>query len=377
VEKEGGRMDSQDNHERVAHMGDVPSEKDILDFIATNRLDDRAAQDLQECSPELQARVLARGDLTDARNPSAMLLSRIKESRGDIEKSSYKNSAREDRLDNGSYGHRHAGTEAPPSRDEIERFLEASGIDRSASDDLLGCDPEVQAKVLAQGDVKRARNPSAALMQRIREAKKSTRKSGNNRRPQPHGSRRRSRSRSRSPVRTYPERSAMRDGAEVDINDASGGNSVLPHEGQLPVLHFLDLPSDSALIQDGLPPTGFAVIHDAGLPDVFRNGHFILRDLAGDLQAIEFHDDPDWQRYPDVAQALGQVGIESHYCVAVSPSNGLWGVGIGPDAQTRESSSKLALCLSLAPGSDKFDSMLFMYPDFASLCAEAEAAKEM
>merc|ERR1719502_1889524 len=61
-----------------------PSDRDIDDFVQANGIDDRAAEDFRSCPPEVQAKVLARGDLRDARNPSAMLLSRIKEARQDV-----------------------------------------------------------------------------------------------------------------------------------------------------------------------------------------------------------------------------------------------------------------------------------------------------
>ena len=44
-------------------------------------------------------------------------------------------------------------------------------MDESAADSLRGCSPEIQRTVIARGELKTARNPSSALLSRIRDAK--------------------------------------------------------------------------------------------------------------------------------------------------------------------------------------------------------------
>merc|ERR1711988_350737 len=46
-------------------------------FIIENGIDDSAAEKLRDQSPAVQQAVIARGDCSDARNPSAVVLSRI------------------------------------------------------------------------------------------------------------------------------------------------------------------------------------------------------------------------------------------------------------------------------------------------------------
>merc|ERR1719401_3292485 len=58
-------------------------------------------------------------------------------------------------------------------KDEIDKFLQANDVDDRCSNDLRACPPEVQRIVLSRGDLSTARNPSAALIARIRDARTS------------------------------------------------------------------------------------------------------------------------------------------------------------------------------------------------------------
>ncbi|CAK0879524.1 unnamed protein product, partial [Prorocentrum cordatum] len=55
---------------------------------------------------------------------------------------------------------------------DLEVFIAASGIDDRAADTLRGCPPHVQQAVMARGDLTTAKNPSAAMLARIRDAEK-------------------------------------------------------------------------------------------------------------------------------------------------------------------------------------------------------------
>merc|ERR1719343_1959646 len=57
------------------------NKEDVDDFIKANGVDERAAADLKESTIAVQKAVLARGDLSTARNPSAALLVRIRDAR--------------------------------------------------------------------------------------------------------------------------------------------------------------------------------------------------------------------------------------------------------------------------------------------------------
>eukprot|EP00931_Biecheleriopsis_adriatica_P079597 TRINITY_DN52994_c0_g1_i1.p1 TRINITY_DN52994_c0_g1~~TRINITY_DN52994_c0_g1_i1.p1 ORF type:complete len:281 (+),score=56.14 TRINITY_DN52994_c0_g1_i1:47-889(+) len=135
---------------------DTPSEDEIDDFVKANDIDDRAAADLRECSADIQKKVLARGELSTARNPSAALLARIRDARAGVSGPS-----------NSGGGRSRAGGSTP----EVEEFIKHNKVDESAADSLRGSSPGIQRTVLSRGDLKTARNPSSALLARIRDAK--------------------------------------------------------------------------------------------------------------------------------------------------------------------------------------------------------------
>mmetsp|Transcript_57762 Transcript_57762/g.162932 ORF Transcript_57762/g.162932 Transcript_57762/m.162932 type:complete len:345 (+) Transcript_57762:129-1163(+) len=129
---------------------DRPSNTEIDDFVRANDIDDRAANDLRDCDPEVQRKVLARGELSSARNPSAALLARIRDARA-----------------SSSFG---ASGDTRNNAD-VEDFIRGNDVDESAADSLRSSSPTVQRAVLTRGELKTARNPSSALLARIRDAK--------------------------------------------------------------------------------------------------------------------------------------------------------------------------------------------------------------
>lgn len=129
-----------------------PSHAEIEDFIRSNDVDDRAAADLKGCPPEVQRKVLARGELSSARNPSAALLARIRDARVS---------------GSGSL----AMTNGMRGNSDVEDFIRANDVDESAADSLRSSSPTIQRAVLSRGELKTARNPSSALLARIRDAK--------------------------------------------------------------------------------------------------------------------------------------------------------------------------------------------------------------
>merc|ERR1719401_1647764 len=129
--------------------------KDEIDkFLQTNDVDERSSNDLRDCPPEVQRIVLSRGDLSTARNPSAALIARIRDARHSIAA--------------GPRDSRSMGGSGDP---EVESFLRSNEVDESAAASLRSCSSEVQRTVIARGDLTGARNPSSALLSRIRDAK--------------------------------------------------------------------------------------------------------------------------------------------------------------------------------------------------------------
>jgi len=117
----------------------------LMRFIRDNNVDEGAQDALWELGPEEQDQILGEGPCTGA-NPSAVLMSRIR--RLAIQRAAY----------------------APPlNPGDVDRFLRENEIDEAAAATLRDCDPEIQKRVVAEGQVT-GRNPSAIVASRIRRA---------------------------------------------------------------------------------------------------------------------------------------------------------------------------------------------------------------
>lgn len=130
-------------------------ETDAEVFIESNGLDERAAEAFRTCGAEVQQAVMERGDLKDARNPSSAVLGRMKDAKAEVG------------AGGGSWGGAGAGGAAP---EEVEEFITSSGLDERAADAFRGCNPDVQRIVLDRGGLEDARNPSSAVLGRIKDA---------------------------------------------------------------------------------------------------------------------------------------------------------------------------------------------------------------
>lgn len=123
-------------------------------FIAANGVDESAAKALRDCRGDVQERVLYRGEVRSARNPSAALHARIREARSAL------------------------ANQNLPSRiqlqAEVEEFISAHGVDTASAVHLRTALPEVQRQVLQRGHLGDSRNPSSALVARIQEVKKGS-----------------------------------------------------------------------------------------------------------------------------------------------------------------------------------------------------------
>jgi len=129
-------------------------EAEVDKFLSSNDVDDNAASDLRSCPYEVQRIVLSRGGLGTARNPSAALIARIRDARTSVT----------------SVGTGNTGSGGDPS---VESFLKANEVDESAAASLRSAPPDVQRTVIARGELTGARNPSSALLSRIRDAKQN------------------------------------------------------------------------------------------------------------------------------------------------------------------------------------------------------------
>jgi len=142
--------------------------------------------------------------------------------------------------------------------------------------------------------------------------------------------------------------------------------------GAVPAIVFITLEDGSALVQQGLPAYGPAILYEKALNKSFSEAAGVLEQLAPGAE-VEVQHDPDWNLFPEVAAAMTAAGIpEDCYCIAVCSSLGKWGVGVGSGWKTRETASKLSLAAALA--GDLPESMAELagaFPSFGKVLANA------
>lgn len=130
----------------------------VEDFIQAHELDERAADALSSCAPEVQQKVLDRGDLREVRNPSSAVLGRIRQAQS------------------GVMTIRPGGAVmgGPDLQDALEDFISKFDLDERASGALREVPEAVQQAVIDRGDLTDVRNPSSAVIGRIRDAQNGT-----------------------------------------------------------------------------------------------------------------------------------------------------------------------------------------------------------
>jgi len=138
-------------------------------FIMENEgLDERATTALREAEPGPQQAAITRGSLQECHNPSAALLGRLR----DAQKGGGGKGAT---MRGGAFG---GGMSAGGLGTQVERFLQEYPVDETAADTLRNAPPAVQQQVLARGGLEGTRNPSSALLGRLRDADKQNGGSG-------------------------------------------------------------------------------------------------------------------------------------------------------------------------------------------------------
>jgi len=137
-------------------------------FIKQNNLDERAVEALQSATPEVVRAVIDRGSLKETRNPSSAVLGRLKDAQSSGGGKGY--------VGNGSGWM--AGAPAMMGWNPVAAFIRENNIDQRAADSLMSAPHDVQQFVLSRGGLENTRNPSSALLGRIRDAPTQMAESG-------------------------------------------------------------------------------------------------------------------------------------------------------------------------------------------------------
>jgi len=127
----------------------------IEELLRSHGIDERAASELRACSDDVKRKVLARGGITSARNPSAAILVRIKDAKVELKHGMAASS-------------RGPGPVVglPTSR-EIDEFVKLTGVNKRAASALRSSSPTLKRRILSNTAIKDAVDPSAALMSLI------------------------------------------------------------------------------------------------------------------------------------------------------------------------------------------------------------------
>lgn len=132
---------------------EAPTEEEVDAFLKRNDVDERAASDLRDCPPEMQRKVIDRGDLNNARNSSAALIVRIRDARMDAK---------------GAGGSSRALVTGLPSSKELNAFIEEHNVDETAAAALRSASPTMKRNVLNSPEFQNSTNVSALLLSRIK-----------------------------------------------------------------------------------------------------------------------------------------------------------------------------------------------------------------
>ena len=108
----------------------------------------------------------------------------------------------------------------------------------------------------------------------------------------------------------------------------------------------------------------------------WRVSRLLVDDAAAE---IENHDDPNWEKFPEVGAMLTQLAErEECLCVAVCPAQDAWASGVGMQGKNRFRAPKVAVATALAmhAGDDGEEVDLATFPAFAGFVQEARASRE-
>jgi len=155
----------------------------VEEYIARNGIDDSVAQNLRGQHPEVQRQII-NSDLSNCRNPSAVLLSRIRSAEAQY------NATAGPMVAAAQYGAPVGVVPPPPQRPppqprppslpprgvqassngQVEAFVQRNNIDAEGRQALLALPPNLQQEVMQRGEISsNCRNPSKVLVSRIRQ----------------------------------------------------------------------------------------------------------------------------------------------------------------------------------------------------------------
>lgn len=133
------------------------ADPEVEAFLTVNPVDQGTGFRFRALPLNLQRLVMMRGSLVGTRDPSAVLMSRVR-----------------DAIQSGGSNVGGMGTPQPPpsslSSPEVEAFIASNPVDFQAASRLRSLPPHLQRMVLIRGSLSGVRDSSSVLMSRVRDA---------------------------------------------------------------------------------------------------------------------------------------------------------------------------------------------------------------
>jgi len=316
------------------------SSNNIHDWIIANRLNPEATQCLLNCDPDIQQKVIMRGscDPRKVRDQVAVIKKRIQDiSRG---------------VATGIYCR------------EVEDFIAAHGFDEKAKDVLRTAAPQVQRVVLDRGPCTEAKNASAVILVRVRDAQRAAQGHYMDGRGQ-----------------KLPGMPAGHFGTSLGpTTGAKRTAAQLESEAGVPVVTWLTFDPSTPLVQQGFPADVPCMLYTKSI-NLFSSGEDILREIlanVNDAKSLDIVHDEEWKKFPGVGEAFKKAtGEENCFAVATCREFGKWAVGFHAGWKGRDAAAKLALAVSIVSGSPQEEKIARLFPDFSILLDEVAISREI
>ncbi|CAK0891116.1 unnamed protein product, partial [Prorocentrum cordatum] len=122
----------------------------VEELLQSPEIDDRAAHELRTSSDDVKRRVIARGGITSARNPSAAILVRIKDAKVEIRTGATRNNV--------------AMSMGLPTSREVDDFIKDHRLSREASKALRSSSPTVKRRILCSTSIADCPDPNAYVL---------------------------------------------------------------------------------------------------------------------------------------------------------------------------------------------------------------------
>lgn len=361
--------------------------QEVEDFIILHTFDEKACHVLRTCLPDIQKSVLDRGLCTEATNPSAILLSRIRSAQKG-EKGDGKG------RDKGKgKGEKAGGKDAKPHWPELDVSENRPSAPRGFSDSLVamgemqlrGKPPPLQLHQAAPPPMGPPQAPppmgppmapppmDAPMAPPPMDPPTAPPPMGPPMAPPPMD----------PPMAPPPMDPPMGAPAPRDTMQGYGGTGPTKRKGKswddewykhkdptIPRIHWLTLGPDNPLSQAGMHPEGVCM-HYEKAQIIFQDVDNLLSEvMTNPTSDFRLEHDEDWTKFPGLGEAFqAMTGEENWYSVATSAQHGRWAGGWHATRGGREKAAKLALVITIASGTEMFPMLCQRIPEFNRIMA--------